>query len=49
MYYNYMYKFPLLKKLELIAVNLESGFSNKSESNSISGNAFLESNVNVSV
>ena len=34
--YKYKYKFPLLKKLELIAMNLESGFSNKSESNSIS-------------
>jgi hypothetical protein len=43
-----MYMFPLLKKLELSALKL-GVFPNKSENNSTSGNAFLESNTYVSV
>lgn len=48
-YYNYKYKFPLLKKLEAPALKLGSVFPIISLSNSVSGDAFFESITNVSV
>lgn len=44
-----MYKSPLLWALKFTLFKEGSGFSKRSENNSVSGKAFRESSINVSV